>query len=533
MNSYIYQLNNTTILLLLSVFLSWSCSKTTSEEQVHVKERPNIVFVMTDDHAFQAISAYDTTLMKTPNIDRIAANGMRFDKAYVTNSICAPSRAVLLTGLFSHLNGVRDNVDTFNSSQETFPKILQRHGYQTAIVGKWHLKARPTGFDYWNVLPDQGQYYHPEFRTPDGVVKRTGYVSDVVTDLAIGFIDSVRNEDQPFMLMYHHKAPHREWWPALEDIKEFTSREIPVPESFFDDYEGRGRAAKETEMRIADHMGWSSDHKIHPEIVEEKGYKEFMKWYKRVYLEQYARLTDEEREEWDSVYGPINEDFNKTKREGKELALWRYKRYMEDYLGSIRSVDRNLGRFMKYLKKSGLEENTLVIYTSDQGFYLGEHGWFDKRFMYEESFRTPLVAQWPGHIKPGSVNNDLVQNIDFAPTLLDVAGAPIPEYMQGKSLLPILKGESPGGWRDALYYHYYEYPGFHMVKRHYGVRTDRYKLIHFYDDIDEWELYDLQEDPHEMNSVYGDEEYADIQVELLKKLKGLRAQYKDDTGPGI
>ena len=487
---------------------------------------PNILFIMTDDHAYQAISAYGSDLIRTPNIDRLADEGMRFDRGYVTNSICAPSRAVVLTGKFSHLNGLKDNLDIFDSTQVTFPKILREHGYQTAVIGKWHLKTQPTGFDYWRVLVDQGWYYQPEFRSPEGMVRVAGYTTDVITDMAIGFIDSLRDPSKPFLLMYQHKAPHREWWPSMEHLEDFKHSKIPEPATLFDDYRNRGAAARDAEMRISGHMGLSNDNKIHPDILQDLGLKEFYSWYGSNYLFQYNRLTEEEKAKWDAVYGPINAAFDANPPTGDSLTRWKYQRYMEDYLACIQSVDDNIGRLLDYLEEKGLAENTLIIYTSDQGFYLGEHGWFDKRFMYEESFRTPLIVRWPGKIQSGHVNTDLVQNLDFAPTMLDAAGVIPPADMQGKSLLPLFSGNNEN-WRDALYYHYYEFPSVHMVKRHYGVKTARYKLIHFYYDVDEWELYDLESDPQEMNNVYGQPEYVEVQAELHQKLEALRVQYGD------
>ena len=513
-------------LLYLSFLIALvSCNKKT-QEQKSENQRPNIIFIMSDDHAYQAISAYGSNLIQTPNIDRLADEGMRFDHAYVTNSICAPSRAVILTGKFSHLNSVTDNIDKFDSSQVTFTKLLQRSGYQSAIVGKWHLKSAPVGFDYWKVLPDQGDYYQPEFRTPNGIVKEQGYVTDIITNEAISYLDSIRDKSKPFVLLYQHKAPHREWWPAMEDLRAFKDHKIPEPATLFDDYKNRGTAAKEAEMLISENMGLTSDNKIDVDIAKKHGFVSFLDWYDRVHVKQYNRLTEEEKKKWDEVYGPINEDFDKNTPQGKELTRWKYQRYMQDYLGSIKSVDRNVGRLLDYLDKSGLSENTIVVYTSDQRFYLGEHGWFDKRFMYEESFRTPLIIRWPGKIAPHQVNEDLVQNLDFAPTFLSAAGVEVPKEMQGNSMLPLFSGDDQG-WRDAIYYHYYEYPGIHAVKRHYGVRTDRYKLIHFYYDVDEWELYDLEKDPHEMNNVYDDPDYVDIRSQLHQRLNELRAQYGD------
>ncbi len=511
---------------LLLILLIISCDETTKERKTKKSKTPNIIFIMTDDHAYQAISAYGSKLMQTPNIDRLANEGMLFENAYVTNSICSPSRAVALTGKFSHLNGVRDNLDVFDPSQVTFPKILQKNGYETAVVGKWHLKSEPTGFDFWKVLPDQGHYYDPKFRTPNGIVKEDGYVTDITTDIAIQYLDSIRNKEKPFLLMYHHKAPHRQWWPSMEDLEAYKDTEIPSPSTLYDNYINRGTAAKEAEMRIGDHMALSADNKIHPDILDDMKLEEFLDWYESAYLERYDRLSDEEKKKWDKVYGEINEDFKENAPKGKALTFWKYQRYMQDYLGCLKSVDRNIGRLLDHLDKNGLTDNTVIIYTSDQGFYLGEHGWFDKRFMYEPSFRTPLIMRYPQMIKAKSKNRDLVQNLDFAPTLLDFADVEIPKEMQGRSMLPLFK-EDNSNWRDALYYHYYEYPGIHMVKRHYGIRTERYKLIHFYYDVDEWELYDLRNDPDEMNNVYGHPDYKKVQEMMHKRLDEIRLQYKD------
>ena len=511
---------------LLLILLIISCDESTKERKTKKSKTPNIIFIMTDDHAYQAISAYGSKLMQTPNIDRLANEGMLFENAYVTNSICSPSRAVALTGKFSHLNGVRDNLDVFDPSQVTFPKILQKNGYETAVVGKWHLKSEPTGFDFWKVLPDQGHYYDPKFRTSKGIVQEDGYVTDITTDIAIQYLDSIRNKEKPFLLMYHHKAPHRQWWPSMENLEAYKDTEIPSPSTLYDNYINRGTAAKEAEMRIGDHMALSADNKIHPDILNDMKLEEFLDWYESAYLERYDRLDDEEKKKWDKVYGEINEDFKENAPKGKALTFWKYQRYMQDYLGCLKSVDRNIGRLLEHLDKKGLTDNTVIIYTSDQGFYLGEHGWFDKRFMYEPSFRTPLIMRYPQMIKAKSKNRDLVQNLDFAPTLLDFADVEIPKEMQGRSMLPLFK-EDNSNWRDALYYHYYEYPGIHMVKRHYGIRTERYKLIHFYYDVNEWELYDLRNDPDEMNNVYGHPDYKKIQEMMHKRLDEIRLQYKD------
>jgi arylsulfatase A-like enzyme len=489
-------------------------------------ERPNIIFIMTDDHAYQAISAYGSQLIKTPNIDRLAATGMRFDRAFVSNSICAPSRAVILTGTHSHINGVLDNVLPFDSSKTIYPQILQDSGYQTAMIGKWHLKSEPRGFDYWKILPGQGHYYNPDWRTPEGKTQDEGYVTDLITDEAIDWLEEGRDPDAPFLLVYQHKAPHREWMPGPAHLGDLVGEDFPMPDTYFDAYAGRGQAAKEQEMSVIEDMSYTHDHKIPPYIMRELGLQG-PGWYDGAYHNEQGRMTDAQRAAWSEVYDPIIAELEaQWPLSDSALARWKYQRYLEDYLGTIQSVDDNVGRLLDYLEAHGLRENTLIVYTSDQGFYLGEHGWFDKRMMYEESFRTPLLVSWPGVIEPGSVNEDLVQNLDFAQTLLGAAGVTAPAYMQGQSLIPLLQGQSVP-WRDALYYHYYEYPGAHMVKRHYGVRTDRYKLIHFYDDVDEWELYDLDQDPQEMQSVYGRPAYAEVQAQLHQRLRALQAQYQD------
>ncbi len=520
------KLNKLFMFLILGMIALSACESKKSE-QSEVRSRPNIIFIMSDDHAYQAISAYGSNLIKTPNIDRLASQGMRFDQAFVTNSLCAPSRAVILTGKFSHLNGLRDNRQQFDSTQQTFPKILQAAGYQTAMFGKWHLKTQPTGFDDWEVLPGQGDYYNPDFLTPNGKITKQGYVTDIITNLALNWLAKI-DTTKPFLLMYQHKAPHREWMPAQNHLTDTKQSPIPEPATLFDDYSGRGKAAHEAEMRISQNMGLSNDTKIRPEVLEKMGLKdkEFMKWYVTAYEHNYNQMNDEEKKNWDTAYGPINDQFEKDPPTGDSLTRWKYQRFMQDYLATIESVDDNVGRLLDYLDKTGLAKNTIVVYTSDQGFYLGEHGWFDKRFMYEESFRTPLLVRWPGKIQPGSVNNDLVQNLDFAETFLDAAGATIPVDMQGQSIVPLFSGND-NNWRDALYYHYYEYPGIHAVKRHYGIRTKQYKLIHFYYDIDEWELYDLKKDPHEMKNVIDDAEYSQVKDELMQKLTGLRVKYQD------
>jgi len=501
-----------TLLSLCSAGILPSCSKPAPKPT-----RPNIIFIMSDDHAYQAISAYGHGLNETPNIDRIAREGAIFNRGFVTNSICAPSRAVILTGKFSHLNGKVDNRLPFDWNQQSFAKILQQNGYQTALIGKIHLEGSPQGFDYWNVLPGQGNYYNPDF-IENGVKKRVpGYVTTLTTEFALNWLDKTRDKTKPFCLMYHQKAPHRNWLPEEKYLNLYEDRDFPFPDNFFDDYQGRGTAAHTQEMGIVKDMMWGHDMKFENDPYTGKPTN---------FMGDINRMDDKQREAWRKAYNPRNEAFLKNKPEGKDLAKWKFQRYLRDYLKCIKSVDDGVGEVLDYLDKNGLTENTIVIYTSDQGFYLGEHGWFDKRFMYEESFRTPLVVRYPREIKPGTVVYQLVQNLDFAPTFLDYAGVKAPADMQGLSFRKLVNGEK-GQWRDAIYYQYYEYPAEHMVKRHYGVRTDRYKLIHFYNDVDEWEMYDLEKDPHEMKSIYNNPVYADVQKDLHRRLTELRTQYGD------
>jgi len=468
--------------------------------------RPNILFVFADDHAYQVIGAYGSKINQTPNIDRIAREGMRFDRAYVTNSICGPMRAVIQTGKYSHLNGFLVNGNEFDGTQQTFPKLLQKVGYQTAVIGKWHLgeHQKPQGFDYSEVLVGQGPYYNPKMLRDGVPVEHQGYTTDIITDLALEWLQKTRDPERPFMLMYQHKAPHRNWQPGPDHLTLYDDVEIPEPETLFDDYSGRGTPAHTQDMTIARTM---TPHDLK--------------------LDLQTELNDAQRKAWDAAYGPKNAAFEAAGLEGEALVRWKYQRYIKDYLRCVASVDDNLGRVLDYLDESGLAQNTIVVYTSDQGFYLGEHGWFDKRWIYEESLRTPLLVRWPGVVAPGSVNDDIVSPLDFAETFLEVAGAAVPGDMQGQSLVPVLRGETPADWRKAFYYHYYEFPGWHDVRRHYGVTDGRYKLIHFYEpDVDEWELYDLEADPREMRSVYGDPGHAEIQATLLEELARLRERYQ-------
>ncbi|WP_220764630.1 sulfatase [Flavobacterium sp. UMI-01] len=502
--------------LLLSVSFFTSC---VGKKEMVKATRPNIVFIMSDDHAYQAISAYGHGLNNTPNIDRIAKEGAIFNKGYVTNSICAPSRAVMLTGKHSFVNGKIDNVSEFNWDQDNFAKSLQKSGYQTALIGKIHMDGLPQGFDYSNVLPGQGEYYSPDF-IENGVKKNIpGYVTQITTDIALNWLKNKREKDKPFLLLYHQKAPHRTWMPEEKYFTLFEDKTFTPPANFFDNYEGR-LAASTQKMSIFEDMDLVYDLKM----LDKEG--TIKTQYRNNFQRKYDRMDAKQKAAWDAYYNPIIADFKSKNLEGKELALWKYNRYMHDYLRSVQSVDDGVGEILDYLKANGLEENTIVVYTSDQGFYLGEHGWFDKRFMYEESFRTPILVKYPKEIKAGTVIDELVQNLDFAPTFLDYAGVPIPKEVQGESLRKLMAGKA-SEWRDAIYYTYYEFPGEHHVKRHYGVRTDRYKLIHFYYDIDQWELYDLDKDPSEMKNVYDDPAYQKVRKEMHQQLEKMRTKYGD------
>jgi arylsulfatase A-like enzyme len=518
-----------TLFLFLGVIL-FSCSSPEAGES-EPANRPNILFIMSDDHAYQAISAYSDHLIETPNIDRIANEGMLFTNASVTNSICAPSRATILTGKHTHIHGKIDNRRPFDTTQVTFPQIFQKAGYQTAMYGKLHFGNNPKGVDDFMILPGQGNYINPDFVTPDGDTTITGYVTDIITDLTLDWLENGRDKEKPFMMMYLHKAPHRPWWPRPDKFAEFTKKTFPEPPTLFDDYEGRGTAAKEAEMNILMHQRYSHDSKIRPETIEEMGgvepYVEPVPW--DGFYGPFNRANEEQKAAYmptlDSINNWFKENWASLSKEDK--MRWKYQRYMQDYLACISSVDDNVGRVLDYLEESGLAENTIVIYTSDQGFYLGEHGWFDKRFIYDESFKTPLLIKWPGVVEPGSRRTEMVQNLDFAQTMLEMADIPAPDDMQGESLVPLLKGQNDLWNREEVYYHYYEYPAVHMVKRHYGIVTEEYKLVHFYYDIDEWELYDRKNDPMELNNVYNDPDYAEVVVDLTLRLGKLREKYGD------
>ena len=473
-------------------------------------DRPNILFIFTDDHAYQAIGAYGSNRNETPNLDRLANEGMRFTNCCVTNSICGPSRATIQTGKYSHLNGFYQNGDRFNTEQQTFPKLLQSAGYQTAVIGKWHLgneaNANSAGFDHTEILIDQGPYYNPPMFRNGERVQHTGHTTEITTDLSIEWLNN-RDKSKPFMLMTQHKAPHREWDPYPAYYERYKDVEFTYPETFDDNYAGRGRAALEQDMTIAETMTLR-DLKVNvpPQFLNS--------------------LTEEQRAGWQKMFGNRRAEYDAVKDDPVALRKWKYQCYMKDYMSCVAAVDDGIGKMLKYLDDEGLAENTIVIYSSDQGFYLGEHGWFDKRFMYNEPFKTPLIVRWQGHTAPGSVNDDIVSNLDFPSTFLDIAGVPIPDDMQGRSLVPVLQGKTPEDWRKSFYYHYYEYPSVHMVKKHYGVYDGRFKLIHFYDDIDEWELYDLENDPNELLNVYTKPVYAEEVVRLRAELNRLKTELK-------
>ncbi len=467
--------------------------------------RPNIIYIMSDDHAAHAISAYGSKVNETPNLDRLAKEGMRFDRAYVTNSICTPSRATLLTGKYSHKNGV-PVFNRFDGAQPVVSRFLQQAGYFTGMYGKWHLGSDPTGFDKWEILPGQGAYFDPMLYTAEGSKKHQGYVTDVITDLAIDFLKN-RPKEKPFFLCCHHKAPHRPWEPAEKYKKIFASKVIPEPATLWDDYTGgRTDALRENRQRVADDLT-RRDLKLTPP----QGLKgpELNKWLGTTPMEVETMVGGEMK-----------------KLTGHELAKWKYQRYMQDYLACIQSMDDGIGKLLDYLKESGLEGNTIVMYTADNGFFLGDHGLFDKRFMYEESLRIPLLVRWPGVTPAGSTCQELALNVDFAETFLEAAGLPVPADMQGKSLVPVLKGQHPGDWRKSFYYRYYHDPGDHNTRAHLGVRTETHKLIYFWKK-DQWEMYDLVKDPAELKNVYNDPEQAGKVAELKAEIERLKRQLGD------
>lgn len=495
---------------------------------------PNIIFIMSDDHAKRAVSSYGSDLISTPNIDKIANNGVLFNNAFVTNSICGPSRAVFLTGKFSHINGFMANQDTFNGDQATLPKYLQQAGYYTSVMGKWHLKSTPQGFDEYSILLDQGEYYNPQFYDGTDTTIADGYSTTVITDKAISVLEKQKEHNKPVFLMVHHKAPHRNWMPDTTHLVNGEEKIYPIPESFYDNYEGRSAAATEQDMRVDD-MFLGMDLKLFLEngMEDETGTggnstAPSYQWW----LRDYNRMNDAQKAAWDSYYEPIIEEFFATEKTGNDLLEWKFQRYMNDYLKSIQSVDDNIGRVLNYLEENNMTENTLVIYTSDQGFFLGEHGWYDKRFMYEPSLSMPLVMQFPNKIEKGKKVDKLVQNLDLAPTILTAAGLSVPADMQGKPLQNTWENNADEQWREKIYYHYYQNGSWHFVNKHLGIRTDRYKLIYFYD-LDAWELYDLQEDPEETDNLYNTEKYEALGDSLKQELNELIVQYDDQTAVEI
>lgn len=547
-------------------FAALSCIAATAQAQykaADAQQRPNIVYIMCDDHAFQCISAYGSPISKlapTPNIDRIAQRGMRFDRAFVENSLSTPSRACLMTGLYSNQNGQRQLGEGIDTTRTFFTEQLQQAGYQTAVVGKWHMGCDPKGFDYYHIYNDQGQYYNPQYRGTDTdgkYIVEEGYSTDLTTDHALSFIEH-RDTNKPFCLLLHHKAPHRNWLANTKYFGMYDNVTFPMPETFYDDYETRGSAVRTQKMSVTKDMRWEQDFKV-PEMLDTANADSWDSYLSL--MNEVNRMNPEQRIAWGKYYFPRNRRLIEARLTGKELDEWKYQNYIRDYMSVIKSVDESVGRVLDYLDSHGLTDNTIIVYTSDQGFYMGEHGWFDKRFMYEESLRTPLLIAYPGHIQPGTVCNKLVQNVDYAPTFLDLAGISKPKELPGRSLTPIFKaGDKVKGWRNSIYYHYYDYPTYHMVRKHDGVRTDRYKLIHFYgagglDAVKENkyqrqpgtrehgcmtyltslgyfepkdsavnynELYDLQADPYELNNLYGKPGYEKITKQLQKQLNDYR-----------
>ena len=526
-----------TALALLASVASADCA-TMEAGEVHpartqapaTKSRPNIIFIMSDDHAQTAISAYGTEigrLAPTPNIDRIAANGALFENSYVTNSLCGPSRATMLTGQFSHMHGFTKNGQKFDNSSWNWVRELGQSGYRTALFGKWHLNYSPegAGIGDWAVLDDQGKYYNPDIITPTGRSVVEGYASDIITDYSIDWLEENAGSDEPFAILIHHKAPHRNFMPAIRHLQKYIGTEFPVPTNYFDHYDGRPAAAAQ-EMNIYRDMYEGHDLKM----TTEEGSTElrFNPW-----TDDFDRMTEEQRGAYFGALQPGNDAMNAADMSEREMAIWKYQRYMDEYLGTVAAVDESVGRVLDWLEASGQADNTIVVYTSDQGFYLGEHGWFDKRFMYEESLRTPLVMQFPGHIAPGTRVSVPVQNVDYAPTFLDYAGLSGRDTIQGHSLREVVDGTPPADWREDIYYHYYEYPGFHSVRAHYGVKAGRYKLMRYYGDINQWEFYDLQTDPTEMHNRIDDPAVQAVVAEMKERLEVLRSQYRDSDGPAV
>ena len=517
-------------LISLRTFLSALCILLVCHKQSIADQKPNIVFIFSDDHAPHAIGAYNGWLKSvnpTPRIDELAKQGMLFEKSFCTNSICGPSRAVIMTGKHSHKNGFMNNGNTFNWNQQTFPKILRKAGYTTALYGKSHLKGNPKGFDDWKVLPGQGDYYNPDLITPKGRVRIDGHCTDVVTDLAVEWLKTGRDKSKPFMLMVQHKAPHRNWMPALRHLPLYDDIKIPEPTTLFDKWEDNAPPARHQELEIDRHMDINYD--LFLDLTADYEGTPSQKRQDRSAWRNMKKMTKDQLSSWRAFYGPRDKAFHEANLSGKELVRWKFQRYAKNYLRCVRGVDDSVGKIQDTLKNLKLDDNTVVIYSSDQGFYIGDHGWYDKRWMYEESLMMPLIVKWPGVTKPDSRSVQMVQNLDYAQTFLEMAGAEIPSNMQGRSLVPILKNGKADDWRKSIYYHYYEYPSVHMIPRHYGIRTERYKLIHFYQFGNEWEMYDLKEDPDELTNIYGKADKKSLQKDLKEQLVAIRKFYDDNT----
>ena len=517
-------------LSILRSFLSAFSLLLFCQQQSSGDQKPNIVFIFSDDHAPHAIGAYNGWLKSvnpTPRIDELAKQGMLFEKSFCTNSICGPSRAVIMTGKHSHKNGFMNNGNTFNWNQQTFPKILRKAGYTTALYGKSHLKGNPKGFDDWKVLPGQGDYYNPDLITPKGRVRIDGHCTDVVTDLAVEWLKAGRDKTKPFMLMVQHKAPHRNWMPALRHLPLYDDVKIPEPATLFDKWEDNAPPARHQELEIDRHMDINYD--LFLDLTADYEGTPSQKRQDRSAWRNMKKMTKDQLSSWRAFYGPRDKAFHEAKLSGKELVRWKFQRYAKNYLRCVRGVDDSVGKIQDTLKDLNLDDNTVVIYSSDQGFYIGDHGWYDKRWMYEESLMMPLIVKWPGVTKPDSRSDQMVQNLDYAQTFLEMAGAEIPANMQGRSLVPILKNGKADDWRKSIYYHYYEYPSVHMVPRHYGIRTERYKLMHFYQFGNEWEMYDLKEDPDELTNIYGRADKKSLQIDLEQQLKAIRKFYDDNS----
>ncbi len=505
----------------------------TDVPRVSADERPNILFIFSDDHAPHAIGAYDGWLKSvdpTPNIDQLAKQGIVFRNSFCTNSICGPSRAVIQTGKHSHKNGFMNNGNSFDWNQQTFPKLLQKAGYTTAIYGKSHLKGEPQGYDDWKVLPGQGLYYNPDMITPEGRKRIEGHCTDVVTDLAVEWLKEGRSDDKPFMLMVQHKAPHRNWMPALRHLDLYADIDLPEPNTLFDKWHDNAPPARHQELEIDRHMHLNFD--LFVDLTPDFDGNALVGRYDKSAWRNMQRMTPEQLKTWFAAYRPRDKAFHEANLSADGLVRWKYQRYAKNYLRCVKGVDESVGTLMETLDELGLADNTVVIYSSDQGFYIGDHGWYDKRWMYEDSLKMPLIVKWPGVTQPGSTDDHLVQNLDYAETFLEMAGAQVPDDMQGKSLVPLLKGESPDDWRRSIYYHYYEYPSVHMVPRQYGVRNHRYKLIRFYQ-FDEWEFYDLENDPDELTNQYNNPEYANPISDMKLELERLRKHYQDDSDVSV